>query len=114
MTEIYKILNYIATPIMTSPFQFHKNQYNLRNYQELSTEKRNTVNYSLESLTYWAPAIWAKLPPKYVHAPPLDEFKSRIKSWKCKICPCRLYKNYQSDLRCINYLTRHFILLLAI
>ena len=43
----------------------HKSVYNVRNVQELSTEKRNTVNYGLETLTYRAPAIWAKLPPKY-------------------------------------------------
>ena len=60
MTEIYKILNDIAPPLMKSLFQLR------RNFQELSTEKRNTVSYGLETLTYMAPALWAKLPPKYV------------------------------------------------
>ena len=55
------------------------------------------VNYGLETLTYRAPAIWEKLPSKYVHTISLDEFKSKIKSWKCEICPCGLCKNYQPN-----------------
>ena len=57
MTEIYKIVNGIAPPIMNSLFNFRLNQYNIRNFQELSTEKRNTINYGLETVTYRAPAI---------------------------------------------------------
>ena len=45
MTDIYKIVNGIVPPIMNSVFTFHLNQHNLRNFQELSTEKRNTVIY---------------------------------------------------------------------
>ena len=71
-------------------------------FQELSTEKRNTVNYGLETLTYRAPAIWAKLPPKYVDATSMDEFEPKIKSWKCEICSWRLCKNYQPNLGYIN------------
>ena len=41
MTEIYKIVNGIAPPIMNSLFTFRINQHNLRNFQELSTEKRH-------------------------------------------------------------------------
>ena len=52
MTEIYKIVNGIALPIMNSLFMFCLNQHNLRNFQELSTEKRNTVNYGLETVSY--------------------------------------------------------------
>ena len=41
MTEISKIVNGIAPPIMNSPFTFRLNQHNLRDFQELLTEKRN-------------------------------------------------------------------------
>ena len=50
MTEIYKIVNGIAPPIMNYLFTFHLNQHNLRNFQELSPEKRNIVKYGLEKL----------------------------------------------------------------
>ena len=98
MTKIYKIVNGIAPPIMNFLFTFRLNQHNLRNFQELSTEKRNTVNYVLETVTYRAPILWAKLPSEYNSAGSLTAFKSIIKSWKCEICTCRLCKEYESSL----------------
>ena len=92
MIEIYKILNGIAPPIINFLFTFRLNQHNLRNFQELLTEKRNTVNYGLETVTYRAPILWAKLPSEYKLAGSLTAFKSKIKSWKCEICTFRLYK----------------------
>ena len=102
MTEIYKTVNDPTPPIMKSLFQFCLNQYHLRNFQGFSTEKRNTVNYGLEILTYRAPAIWAKLPSKYVLATSLDEFKSKVKFWKCENCSCRLCKKYRPNLGYMN------------
>ena len=98
MTKIYKIVNCIAPPIMNYLFTFRLNQHNLRNFQELSTEKRNNVNYGLETVTYWAPIIWAKLPSEYKLASSLTLFKSEIKSWKCEICTCRFCKEYEPGL----------------
>ena len=57
MTEIYKIVNSIASPIMNSLFEYRLNLYSLRNIKKISTVKRNTVNYGLETLTYRAHAI---------------------------------------------------------
>ena len=88
----------IAPPIMNSLFTLHLNQYNLRNYQELLTEKRNTVNYGQETVTYRAPILWPKSPWEYKLAGSLTTFKSKIKSWKCEICNCRLCKEYQPSL----------------
>ena len=102
MNEIYKLVNDVVPPLMKCLFQFRLNQYNLKNFQKLSTDKRNTVNYGLETLTYRALVIWAKLPSKYVLVTLLDEFKSKIKFWKCGNCPCRLCKKYQPNLGNIN------------
>ena len=38
--EIYEIVNDVDPTIMKSLFQFHLNQYNLRNFQELSNASR--------------------------------------------------------------------------
>ena len=65
MTEIYKIVHCITTLIINSLFKFRLNQYNLRNVQELLTEKRNTANYGLKTVTYKAPVLWSKLPSEY-------------------------------------------------
>ena len=64
MIEIYKIVNGIALPIINSLFTFRLNQHNLRNFQDLSTEEGNTVNCCLETVTYRASILWAKLSSK--------------------------------------------------
>ena len=74
MTEIYKIVNGMAPPIMNSLFTFCFNQHNLKHFQELLTEKRNTVRYGLETVTYRAPIIWAKSPSEYKLAGSLSAF----------------------------------------
>ena len=82
MTEVCEIVNGIAPIIMNSLFTFCLNQHDLRNFQELSTEKRSTVNYGLKTVTYRTPILWAKLPSEYKLAGLLTAFKSKIKSWK--------------------------------
>ena len=57
MTEIYKIVNSIASPVMNSLFEYRLNLYSLRNIKKISTVKRNTVNYGLETVTYRTHAI---------------------------------------------------------
>ena len=96
MTKIYKIVN--APSIMNSLFTFRLNQHNLKIVQELSTEKRNTVNYGFKTVTYRAPILWAKLTSKYKLAGLLTAFKLKVKNWKCEICTCRLCKEYQLSL----------------
>ena len=94
MTEIYKIVNGIAPPIINFLFTLRLNQHNLRNFQELLTEKRNTANYGLETVTYRGPVLWSKLPSEYKLAGSLTAFKLKI----CEICTCRLSKEYQPSL----------------
>ena len=50
MTEIYKIINHIAPPIMSFLNEIRKNTYNTRYFQILSNESRRTVSYGLETL----------------------------------------------------------------
>ena len=98
MTEVYKIVNSIAPPIMNSLFQFRCNTNNILNFQEIYTEKRKTVRYGTATVTYRAPFLWANLNTKYKNAKYLDEFKSKIKPWKCNFCQCRLCKKYVQKL----------------
>ena len=42
-------------------FEYRLNLYNPRNFQESSTDKRNTVYHGMETVKYRTPAIWAKL-----------------------------------------------------
>ena len=51
MTEIYKIVNGIAPRIINSLFEFRSNEYNIRNFQVLTTDFRRTVSYGIETIT---------------------------------------------------------------
>ena len=98
MTEIYKIVNHITPPIMSSLFEIHENTHNTRYFQVLSNESRRTVNYGLEFVGFRAPFLWANLPLEYKLANSLNIFKRKIRNWKGENCPCRLCKTYVREL----------------
>ena len=75
MTEVYKIINGYAPPIMENFFKFRENTYNLRNFQSISNENKKTVRYGLETISFRTPLLWAKLPEEYKLANSLSEFK---------------------------------------
>ena len=50
---------------MNSLFECCLNLYFLRNLPGLSTDKRNTVDYGVETATYEAPVFWLKVLSKY-------------------------------------------------
>ena len=54
MTEIYKMVNHIALPIMSSLFEIRENTHNTSYFQVLSNESRRTVNYGLATICYRA------------------------------------------------------------
>ena len=86
-----------TTLIMHHLFQFHENTFNLRNFREIVTHNKKTSNYGLETVSYRALFLWAKLPSEYRNSTSLSEFKTKIKNWKGdEICPCRLCKVYLS------------------
>ena len=49
LTEIYKIINHIVPPIMSSLFETRENTYNTKHFQVLSNESWRTVNHDLET-----------------------------------------------------------------
>ena len=98
MTEIYKIINHIAPPIMSPLFEIRGNTHNTRYFQVLSNESRRTVNYGLETICCRAHFLCANLPQEYKLANSLKIFKIKIKNWKGENCPCRLYKMYVREL----------------
>ena len=51
MTEVYKIVKGIAPTKINSLFKFRADIHNIRNFQEISTENRKTVNSSIETVT---------------------------------------------------------------
>ena len=83
---------------MSSHSEFQSNEYNIRDFQVLSTDFRRTVNYGFETITYISPSLWAKIPSEHKLAASLEEFKEKIKKWKCDKCSCRLCKTFNQIL----------------
>ena len=98
MIEVFKIINGYAPPIMDNFFIFRENTHNLRNFQIILNENKKTVRYGSETISYRTPLLWANLPEKYKLANSLSEFKSKIKTWKCDVCVCQLYRPFLPNL----------------
>ena len=113
MIELYKIKNELASPIMDSMLNRRNINYNVGNLQEFQLERKRTVFNGLETLSYRATQLWTLLPEEIKQRNTINLFKSHLKQWICKECPCRvcsvrtkprIYLAYGSYLGTINYL----------
>ena len=93
MIEIYKIKNELAPPIMDSMLNRRNITYsNFRNLQQFQSERKRTVFNGLETLSYHAPQLWTLLLEEIKQRNTINLFKSDVKQWICRECPCRLCK----------------------
>ena len=51
-----------------------------------------SVKYGTEIVTHQTPFLWVDLQSEYKNAKSLEEFKLKIKTWKCDFGSCRLYQ----------------------
>ena len=98
MVGVFKIINGFAPPIMEDFFLFRENTHNIRNFQIISNQSKKSVRYGVETVKYRTPLFWANLPEKYKTATSLNCFKTKIKTWKCETCVCRLCQTYHQNL----------------
>ena len=83
MTETYKIINSLYPPINENFFTLRENTLNVRSFQEISNENRKTVKYGIETISNRTPFIWANLTNESKLATSLNDFKLKIKNWRC-------------------------------
>ena len=57
MTETYGIINGLSLPIMEKFFILRENTHNVRSFQEISNENRETVKYGIETMSNRTPFI---------------------------------------------------------
>ena len=98
LIEVFKMKNELAPPIMESILNKRFNTYNLRNFQEFATERKRTVWYGLETLSYRYPQLWSLLPESLKEIISLTQSKRNIKHLICCNWPCRLCKVYIQNL----------------
>ena len=61
LIEVFKMKNELAPPIMESILNKIFNTYNLRNFQKFATERKRTVWYGLQILSYRYAQPWSPL-----------------------------------------------------
>ena len=50
MTEIHKVINQIAPPIMSSLFEIRGNTHSMRHFEVHSNKSKRTVNFGSETM----------------------------------------------------------------
>ena len=65
MIELFKIKYDLAPPIMDSLLNRRTICYNFRNLQEFQSERKRTVFYGLETISYRAPQLWTILSEEF-------------------------------------------------
>ena len=94
LVEIFKIKKVFAPLIMKPILKGRNNAYNVRNFQEFETERKRTVYFGLETISYRSPQLWSLFPEHMRQFNSLDQFKRSVRQWVCDTCPCRLCKVY--------------------
>ena len=90
-TEMFRVYTESATDILNEVFPLKPpSSYNLRNQQEFTVKPIKTVHYELNALAHLGPKIWELLPNNLKRLESVEAFKSKIKGWIPKNCPCRI------------------------
>ena len=83
---------------MDNFFTFLENTHNLRNFKLILKGNKRTARYGSETISYRTPLLWANLPEEHKLTNSVNEFKSKIKAWKCDTCVCRLCRPFLENL----------------
>ena len=92
--EMYKITHNLCPPFMNE-LVVEQKKFAGRSGINFRKPKVYTVYNGDNSFRNFGPRVWDEmLPKKYKSCRSLEEFKTLIKSWKPKDCPCRLCKQF--------------------
>ena len=101
LIEIFKVKMKLAPEIMNEVFDIIESPYPLRNKLRFKSRNIRTVRYGIETAAFAGSKIWSCIPSELKESTSLNEFRSKIKTWKPEDCPCKLCKIY---LQRIGYL----------
>ena len=98
MIEIFKVKIGIAPTIMNNVFEIVELPCNLRKDINFKSKTIRTTKYGRETASNIGALLWEKIPDNIKAITNLEAFKSKIKNWIPKNCPCRLCKTYIPNL----------------
>ena len=94
-TKMFRVYAGSATDILNELFPLKPpSNYNLRNQPKFIGRLIKAAHCGLSSLAYLGPRIWELLPNNLKRLESVEVFKSKIKGWIPKNCPCRICKPY--------------------
>ena len=96
--ELYKVYHNTAQTIFSDLFVRNNNTYNTRAKSDFIIPQINTVLKRSNSIRYYGPVIWNSVPAEIKYVNSLETFKNKIRMWKPNNCPCRICKNYISNV----------------
>ena len=82
VTEVYKFLNGLSSPIINEMFQTN---------EILASKHKCTIEYGINTIAFKGPQNWQNIPLEIRNTESLSLFKSKIKQiqslpWRCKNC----------------------------
>ena len=98
---MFKVKMKLAPEIINEVFDFIESRYPLRNELRFKSRNIRTARYEIETAAFVGSRIWTTMSNELKESTSLNEFKSKIKTWKPENCPCKLCKIY---LQRIGYL----------
>ena len=101
LIEIFKVRMKLAPEIMNEVFDIIESPFPLRNEMRFKSGNNRTVRYGIERAAFVGYRIWSYMPSELKESTSLNEFRSKIKTWKPENRPCKLCKIY---LQRIGYL----------
>ena len=103
--EIFKTIKDLSPSFMKDIFTKNKSAYSKNVSVNTRTKSMfynssnpKTVNYGLETLRSLRPKVWDMVPNQVKNCSSLSAFKSEIKKWIPRNCPCRICKTYVPQL----------------
>ena len=80
--------------IMNEVFDIIERPYPLRNQLRFKSENIRPVRYGIETTAFVGSKIWSYMLSELKESTSLNEFRSKIKTWKPENCLCKLCKTY--------------------
>ena len=91
--ELFKVYYNLSQTIFSELFTQNNRTYNLRSKPDFVIPQVRTVLKGTNLISYYGPIIWNLVPKEIKCTDTLESFKSKIRMWKPKDCPCCICKN---------------------
>ena len=92
--KIFKVKTKLAPEIMNEVLDFIECRYPLGKEMRFKSRNIRTVRYGIETASFVGSMIWTNMPIELKESTSLNEFKSKIKTWKPENYQCKLCKIY--------------------